>query len=240
MHDYTARLILSKLSGLNVNATTTQHAAAFLFGNESRPCCWQIHLHRFRRTLPGYKYSFGKSEYRGEDPGEGGYVYSEPGVYTDVALLDVASPIRLHLLRWTTSDRSRRSSLTWSIMHSYQAWRIRQSQENVWWNTWRVPARPRVCGHALLCFEDYHKHRLWNDFAKFWIISSDTNLTKTISWRSVALCSWLTWNMEVQKRGYTVAHIKTDSIKIPNADKKIIDFVFEYGKEYVVMTSSTR
>jgi hypothetical protein len=36
----------------------------------------------------------------------------------------------------------------------------------------------------------------------------------------------------VQDLGYTVAHIKTDSIKIPNADQKIIDFVFDFGKDY--------
>lgn len=37
---------------------------------------------------------------------------------------------------------------------------------------------------------------------------------------------------EVQKRGYTVAHIKTDSIKIPNADNDVMDFVIRFGKEF--------
>jgi hypothetical protein len=37
---------------------------------------------------------------------------------------------------------------------------------------------------------------------------------------------------EVQARGFTVAHIKTDSIKIPNATREIIDFVMEFGKKY--------
>lgn len=37
---------------------------------------------------------------------------------------------------------------------------------------------------------------------------------------------------EVQKRGYTVAHIKTDSIKIPEADSEVIDFIMEFGKKY--------
>lgn len=37
---------------------------------------------------------------------------------------------------------------------------------------------------------------------------------------------------EVQKRGYTVAHIKTDSIKIPDAGNEIIDFVMKFGKQY--------
>ena len=37
---------------------------------------------------------------------------------------------------------------------------------------------------------------------------------------------------EVQNRGFTVAHIKTDSIKIPNATPEIIKFVTDYGKLY--------
>ena len=37
---------------------------------------------------------------------------------------------------------------------------------------------------------------------------------------------------EVQAHGFTVAHIKTDSIKIPNATPEIIQFVMDYGKQY--------
>ena len=37
---------------------------------------------------------------------------------------------------------------------------------------------------------------------------------------------------EVQKRGYVVAHITTDSIKIPDATPEIIQFVMDFGKEY--------
>ncbi len=37
---------------------------------------------------------------------------------------------------------------------------------------------------------------------------------------------------EVQKRGFVVAHIKTDSIKIPDATPEIIQFVMDYGKMY--------
>ena len=36
----------------------------------------------------------------------------------------------------------------------------------------------------------------------------------------------------VQERGFTVAHIKTDSIKIPDATPEIIEFVMEFGKRY--------
>ena len=37
---------------------------------------------------------------------------------------------------------------------------------------------------------------------------------------------------EVQARGFTVAHVKTDSIKIPNATPEIIQFVMEFGEKY--------
>src|SRR5690606_19803714 len=36
----------------------------------------------------------------------------------------------------------------------------------------------------------------------------------------------------VQEQGFTVAHIKTDSIKIPNATPEIIEKVFEFGASY--------
>lgn len=36
----------------------------------------------------------------------------------------------------------------------------------------------------------------------------------------------------VQEKGFTVAHIKTDSIKIPNATPEIIEFVMEFGRKY--------
>ena len=41
--------------------------------------------------FPGYTFEGGKSIYRGEEVGEGGYVYAEPGMYGNVALLDISS-----------------------------------------------------------------------------------------------------------------------------------------------------
>lgn len=37
---------------------------------------------------------------------------------------------------------------------------------------------------------------------------------------------------EVMDRGFTVAHIKTDSIKVPDATPEIIQFIMDYGKQY--------
>jgi hypothetical protein len=42
----------------------------------------------------------------------------------------------------------------------------------------------------------------------------------------------MTLKREVQNMGYTVAHIKTDSIKIPNGDDKIKAFCMDFAKKY--------
>ena len=41
--------------------------------------------------FPGYKYEKGVSTYQDEEVGEGGYVYAEPGMHGNVALLDIVS-----------------------------------------------------------------------------------------------------------------------------------------------------
>ena len=231
MHDYTARLMISKLSGLNVNATTTQHTAAFLFGNESRPQDKFIYTD-LATIFPGYKYSFGKSEYRGEDPGEGGYVYSEPGVYTDVALLDVASmhPTSAIELDYFGPYTQRFADLKQTriyIKHGEYD-KAKKMFGGILEEFLQDPESADMLSYALKIiinivygmtsakFDNKFRHKL----------NQDNIVAKRGALFMINL------KHEVQKRGYTVAHIKTDSIKIPNADKKIIDFVFEYGKEY--------
>ena len=41
-----------------------------------------------------------------------------------------------------------------------------------------------------------------------------------------------TLKREVQKKGFIVAHIKTDSIKVPDVTDAILDFIDKYGREY--------
>ncbi len=94
--DFIARQILAELSGLTVNDTTQNHTARIIFNGDKDP------QKKFNYTdlakdagagnaFPGYKFDFGKSTYRDEDPSEGGYVYAEPGMYENVAVMDVVS-----------------------------------------------------------------------------------------------------------------------------------------------------
>ena len=86
--DFTARKILAELAGMTVNDTTNSLTTRIIFGKEKHPNLVYTDL---SETFPGYEFKDGKNLYRGTDLGFGGYVYAEPGIYTDVALLDVAS-----------------------------------------------------------------------------------------------------------------------------------------------------
>jgi len=88
--DFVARQILAELSGLSINDTTQRHTAKIIFGDDKNPQQYFVYTD-LSEEFHGYTFDAGKSSYRGEDPGEGGYVYAEPGIYTGVALLDVAS-----------------------------------------------------------------------------------------------------------------------------------------------------
>lgn len=94
--DFTARKILAELSGLRINDSTQSHVRQIIFGNNKTPQN-EFNIPKLSEEFPGYRFDpfekvkKKKSQYRGEDVGEGGYVWSEPGIYGNVVYLDVAS-----------------------------------------------------------------------------------------------------------------------------------------------------
>jgi len=91
--DFVARQILADVSGLTVNDPTPKHTAKIIFGNDKNPQASFIYTD-LAKEFPGYTFDPTQkpmSQYRGEDPSEGGYVYAKPGMYEDVVVLDVAS-----------------------------------------------------------------------------------------------------------------------------------------------------
>lgn len=231
--DYTARRILSEISGLSMNATSNQQTAAIIFeGKPMRDTKSELQYTDLSTIFPGYEYSFGKSSYRGEDPGEGGYVYAEPGVYENVALLDVASmhptsAIEMNMFGRYTNNYADILDARLDIKRGdYETARERfggrlalylsdPSTAKELSNALKTPLNS-VYGLTSAGFDNQFRHP-----------KNDDNI---VAKRGALFMIDL--KHEVQKRGYVVAHIKTDSIKIPNADKEIIDFVFEFGKSY--------
>ena len=179
-------------------------------------------------SFPGYEFVDGKNMFRGIDVGKGGYVYSEPGMYGNVALLDVASmhpnsAINLNAFGEYTSrfkelvdariaiknkdfDKARKmfnGKLEPFLKDEQTAKSLAQALKI---------AINSVYGLTSANFE--------NPFRDV------RNVNNIIALRGALFMKTL--QDEVQKRGFKVAHVKTDSIKIPDATPEIIEFVMEF------------
>ena len=186
---------------------------------------------------PGYKFELGKSTYRGEEVGEGGYVYAEPGVYSNVALLDVASMHPHSLIaeclfgpRFTTAFRDiveGRVSIkheAWDIVNEMLGGKLAKFVQKVISGELTSKQLSDALKTAINSVYGLTSASFDNPF-------HDPRNKDNIVAKRGAL-TMIDLKHEVQKRGFTVAHIKTDSIKIPNATPDIIQFVMEFGKRY--------
>ena len=246
--DWLAREVLSEWAELTPNDTTNNCTTRIIVGKDKNPQSQYVYTD-LSTIFPGYRYDpygipeeeylegtkivSGKSIYRGEDPGEGGYVYAEPGIYYNVAVLDVAS------------------------MHPHSAIRL-----NIFGDEYTAKFKNIVDARIYIKHKDYEAaksilperlHKYLNDpsgakklanalktainsvygltSAKFDNKLRDPRNVDNIVAKYGALFM-INLKHEVQERGFTVVHIKTDSIKIANATPEIIEFVMNYGKEY--------
>ena len=230
--DFVAREMLAELSGLSVNHTTQNHTAKIIFGSDKEPQKKFIYTD-LSEEFPGYKFDGKESTYRGEVTGEGGYVYAEPGVYENVALLDVASmhPTSIELLNLFGPYTERFSELKDARMA------VKRKEFD--------RARKLLGGRLqpfLAAGEDvaddlaYALKIVINSVygltsAKFPTPFKDNRNVDNIVAKRGALFM-VDLKHAVQEKGFTVAHIKTDSIKIPDATPEIIQFVMDFGKKY--------
>lgn len=233
--DWAARQILSELSGLSVNDTTNQHSAKIIFGDNKHPQD-VFNYTDLSEMFPGYKYENGKSTYRGEETGEGGYVYSEPGMYTDVALLDVASmhpssiealnlfgpytrifsDIKLGRLAFKHKDKTGLEGLLDGKLIPFFE---------------RAETGEYSFGDVANALKTVINSVYGLTSAKFDNPFRDIRNKDNIVAKRGALFM-IDLKHAVQEKGFVVAHIKTDSIKIPNATREIIEFVMDFGKRY--------
>lgn len=183
-----------------------------------------------------YKFENGKSTFLGEELeeeiGEGGRVYTEPGMYSDVWDGDVASQ-HPHSAIFECVFGPKYTKIFHEVVKARVAIKHKDFE-----------AAGKLLGGALKPFLNEEQAADLAQALKI-VINSIYGLTKAafknrfrdpnnidniVAKRGNLFMTLL--KSEVQKRGYTVAHIKTDSIKIPNADQKIIDWVTEFGREY--------
>lgn len=233
--DWEARKVLAELSGLTVNHTTNQHSIKIVFGGEKNPTDHLVYTD-LSEMFPGYKFDAGKSMYRGEEVGEGGYVYAEPGIYQDVALLDVASmhPTSLENLNLFGKYTKRFADIRKARICIK---RKKLDELETLLDGKLIPFIKRADqGQFSLKSLSEGLKTVLNSAYGLTSASFDNafrdrrNIDNIVAKRGALFMIDLKY--AVQKEGYQVAHIKTDSIKIPNATKEIIDFVFEFGKKY--------
>ena len=187
--------------------------------------------------FPGYKYEAGVSTYRGEEVGEGGYVYAEPGIHINVALLDVASmhphSVIAECLFGPEFTRVFKQIVDGRVSIKHQAWK----ELNNILDGKLTPYIQKVLNGELTAkqLSNALKTAINSVYgltaANFDNPFRDTRNKDNIVAKRGALFM-VDLKHEVQKRGFTVAHIKTDSIKIPNATPEIIQFVMEFGAKY--------
>lgn len=242
--DWTARQILAGLAGMTVNDTTNTLTTRIIFGKEKKPKLVYTDLATGKTdppewqrkdivtAFPGYEFKDGKNIYRNTDVGKGGYVYAEPGMYTDVALLDIASmhpnsAIDMNVFGEYTEHFKDILDARIAIKHKdYDG------------------ARKLFKGKLAPYLEDESTAK---DLAQALKIAINSvygltsanfdnpfrdvrNKNNIVALRGALFMRTL--QDEVQERGFTVCHIKTDSIKIPNATPEIIQFCMDFAKKY--------
>lgn len=183
--------------------------------------------------FPGYKYERGVSTYRGEVVGEGGYVYAEPGMYSNVALLDVASmhphSILAEELFGPEYTKRFKELVDARIAIKHKDFdRARKMLGGVL-SKYLTDEKSAADLADALKIAINSVYGLTS--AKFETAFRDIRNKDNIVAKRGALFM-INLKHYVQSLGFKVAHIKTDSIKIPNATPKIIEQVIEFGKLY--------
>lgn len=259
--DYTARCILAQVSGLTVNDKTNEHTCRIIFGNNRNPQA-AFNYPDLSKEFPGYEFSAfgidedrynkwpdgksvkttGHSIFMGDDPSEGGYVYFEPGIYHNVALLDVASlhPTSIEVMQLFGPEYTAKFSeikaarvalkhKDWSAARGYLNGALAPFLEGV--EDKSKDEQQQVSDELSYAFKIPINAVFGLTAAKFPNPCRDPrNVDNVVAKRGALFMILL--KHEVQKRGFTVVHIKTDSIKIAEATKEIIEFAMDFGSKY--------
>lgn len=191
----------------------------------------------FLPYFPGYIFDHGKSIYRDEEVGEGGYVYAEPGMYVNVALLDISSMHPhsaiaeiLFGVRFTMAFRDiveGRVSIKhedWHTVNKMLDGKLTPYIQKVIDGEMSSKDLANALKTAINSVYGLTSASFDNPFR------DPRNVDNIVAKRGALFMVDL--KHAVQERGFTVAHIKTDSIKIPNATPEIIQFVMGFGERY--------
>lgn len=193
--------------------------------------------HSILPYFPGYEYKNGKSTYKGIEVGEGGLVIAEPGMYGNVALLDISSmhphSAIAECLFGVKYTRAFREIVEGRVSIKHEAWdevdqmmggKLRPYIDRVKAGEFSSDDLANALKTAINSVYGLTKANF--DCAFRDVRNKDNIVAKRGALFMVDLAE------EVRKRGFIVAHIKTDSIKIPDSTPEIIQFVMDFGERY--------
>ena len=242
--DFIAREILADIAGMSVNDTTNSLTTRIIFGKEKHPKLVYTDLAtgeasdpEYQRSdvinsFPGYTYDSGKNMFRGDDLGKGGWVYAVPGMYKNVALLDVAS-LHPHSIvamncfgEYTKNFQDLMDARIFIKHKDYNSAKKMFNGKLAKYLTDESTAKD-LAQALKIAINSVYGLTSANFDNPFRDVRNSNNI--------VALRGALfmrTLQDEVKSRGFTVAHIKTDSIKIPDATPEIIQFCMDFAKKY--------
>ena len=186
--------------------------------------------------FPGYEFDqFNpkvKSTYLREDIGEGGKVYSVPGMYGNVWDGDVSSmhphSVIFECLFGPEYTKRFEDLVNARVAIKHHDFKAAGEMLNGALKPYLVEEQADNLAYALKIVVN-SVYGLTS--AKFENPFRDPrNIDNIVAKRGALFMTLL--KREVEKRIYKVAHIKTDSIKIPDATEEIKNFVIKFGKEY--------
>lgn len=250
--DFAARKILAKIAKMSPNDTTNQLTTRIIFGKNRKPNLVYTNLATGEMSdggmsdvinaFPGYEYVNAadakgkpKNMYRGIDLGFGGYVFATQGYWRNVALLDVRSmhPSSAINLRYFGEYTQRFEELV--MARAYIKHRELEKARAVLDGALAEFLPDDVSDDTLDQLSLALKIAINSVYgltsASFENAFKDSrNVNNIVALRGALFMKTL--QDEVTARGFTVAHIKTDSIKIPDATPEIIEFCMEFAKKY--------
>jgi hypothetical protein len=246
--DWTARKMLAALAGMTVNDTTNNLTTRIIFGSNRHPQLVytdfstgrqypELEGPKYLNHFPGYFYKKmddGKIHnfYKDEDVGKGGYVYANPGMYDRVITFDVASqhPHSIIALNYFGEYTPRFKELLdarVAIKHKdYDKAKIMLGGMLAPYLD--DPSNAKSVSNALKTALNSAYGLTSAGFNN--AMRDPRNVNNIVALRGALFMVNL--KHEVQDRGFTVVHIKTDSIKVANPTQEIFDFIMDYGKQY--------
>jgi hypothetical protein len=198
---------------------------------------WRENTDSLLPYFPGYTYERGKSIYKGVEVGEGGYVEALPGMYGYVGLMDIAS-MHPHSTLAECLFGAAYTGNFFDLVNSRILIKHEEWEEVSTILDGKLAPYVSMIENGEITSKDLANAlktainsvygltsaKFENPFRD--IRNKDNIVAKRGALFMVDLAE------AVKAKGWTVAHIKTDSIKIPDITDEIVDFVMEFGKRY--------